>query len=269
MLITGYYQFEIVIRNKSNSAQETTIFRRFSEIEWLHEGLLKHNPGCLIPNLLEKNFWCNLSVNNSLELEKRKQTIEVYLNYIISHKYLSSNPCFVKFISNSFTSDTIKEDKPSLGIFNALYGISSYIPYLKSNSKSKSKSKSIKYIEDNSSALIIEKENFMRLKVGIESLLDNIREHVRINEDKVKSLNALLSTAKEVNYASLDYKAYTNINSNINIYEDEQIEENQLKHDKKLTNDIDLINLLYERNRTYQNVLESSIVDQIIVRSNY
>lgn len=261
MFITGYYQFEIVIRNNSSLSQERTIHRRFSEIEWLHEGLLKHNPGCLIPNLLEKNIWCNLSVNNSLELEKRKQKIEVYLNYIINHKYLSSNPCFLKFISDNYSSEMIKEDKSSTsssGLFNALYGISNYIPYL--NTINKSKTKQVKYIEDNSSVLLIEKENFMRLKVGLESLMENLREHISINEEKVKSLNAFLSTVKELNYISLDYKAFTN-NSN----DDDPIEEAQLKQDKKLNNDIEMINSLYERNKKYHNVLESSIIDQIAV----
>ena len=112
MLITGHYEFEIVVKNKDKGT-ETKIFRRFSDIEWLHKGLIKENPGCKILPLPEKSMWCNLNLNNNQELEKRQQSIETYLNYVGNHKYLSRNSYFRQFISQNYSLSKMKEEDNS------------------------------------------------------------------------------------------------------------------------------------------------------------
>lgn len=255
MIITGYYVFEIKIKEINNAMHEVTIHRRFSEIEWLHEGLIKYNPGSLIPKLPEKSFWCNLSVNNKLELEKRKQQIEAYLNYINIHKYLSVNPCYLNFISNEFNSSKIQKDK---GLFSMVYGLTSYIPYLHNAPQ---KPKGTIQLEHNSS-LNNERENLMRLKTGLDSLIENILKHIEINENKTKALYEFKSRAKELNYSTLDYR--TNLSDN---FEEDQIDDEQAKQNKKSANNLSLLDSFFEKNSKYQNVLENTIIDQLTVYS--
>jgi len=69
-------------------------------LEILHDGLIKLNPGCRIPNLPEKSIWCNLYLNNDNALEKRKKQIENYLQLIMNHKFLKNNSVFKIFISD-------------------------------------------------------------------------------------------------------------------------------------------------------------------------
>jgi hypothetical protein len=99
-LVTGHYEFEIQVTTSSYSgdhAHSITILRRFNEIIWLHEQLLAENPGCRIPTPPDKNFWLNMTVNNTQLVEERKKQIEEYLNFIAKHKYLSQNAKFRNF----------------------------------------------------------------------------------------------------------------------------------------------------------------------------
>lgn len=258
MIITGYYLFEIKIQELANSMQDSTIYRRFSEIEWLHEGLIKYNPGSRIPKLPEKSLWCNLSVNNKLELEKRKQQIEAYLNCINGHKYLSLNPCYLNFISKEFNSTKIKEEKQS-GLFSMVYGLTSYIPYLNKVTQKPKGSASLQ-LDQSYSSLNNEKENLLRLKTGLDSLIENMVKHIEINEKKLKALYEFKSKAKDLNYATLDYK--NNLSDN---FEEDQLDEDQSNQNKKSANNLSLIDSFYEKNRKYQNVLESTIIDQLTV----
>lgn len=108
-LISGYYEFEIFIKeralinNDNNQITERKIFRRFSDIELLHNCLIQSLPGCLIPPLPSKSFWMNVYVsNNQNTIQVRKKQIEDYLMYIITHKYLSVSQVFQSFISDQF-----------------------------------------------------------------------------------------------------------------------------------------------------------------------
>lgn len=79
------------------------IYRRFSDIELLHEGLINSLPGCLIPPLPSKSFWMNVyASNNESNVQLRKKQIEDYLMHIISHKYLSVSHIFQLFLSDKF-----------------------------------------------------------------------------------------------------------------------------------------------------------------------
>ena len=97
--ITGHYEFEILLTKKemkkNKIISQKTIYRRYTDLEILYDGLIKYNPGCLIPELPEKIFWMNVSTgSNKNLLDKRKTKIEKYLNYINKHYYLSKNPVF-------------------------------------------------------------------------------------------------------------------------------------------------------------------------------
>ncbi len=72
---------EIIMKNIMMNTYKT-IYRRFSDLERLHEGLLNYNPGCRIHLMPEKSIWTNLNVNSNKILEKRRKQIEEYLNYI-------------------------------------------------------------------------------------------------------------------------------------------------------------------------------------------
>ncbi len=105
-------------------------------MEILHDGLLKLNPGCRIPNLPEKSIWCNLYLNNDNALEKRKNLIENYLQYIMNHKFLKNNSVFKIFLSEemenykSFLNKNKKENDTNTNIlFNYLKTLKkNYLP---------------------------------------------------------------------------------------------------------------------------------------------
>ena len=63
MLISGYYEFEILFTKKDTSKNkilaQRTMYRSYHDIEILYQGLILYNPGCLIPKIPEKTFWEN------------------------------------------------------------------------------------------------------------------------------------------------------------------------------------------------------------------
>ena len=194
MLITGHYEFEIVVKDKGT---EIRIFRRFSDIEWLHKGLIKENPGCKILPLPEKSMWCNLNLNNNQELEKRQQSIETYLNYVGKHQYLFKNSYFLRFISQNYSLSKMKEEDNSYtnnesnkpkGIMGKVYGLASYLPaWGISKPQTKRKEESINDPEVN-----VEKENFDRLLTGTKDLIESITKHLEINKKKTESIGNLV-----------------------------------------------------------------------------
>lgn len=94
------YQNQRLFLRLQFSVGKIFLIIRFSDIEWLHQGLLDYNPGCLIPKLPEKNFWANLYFDTSEFLNKRMKEIDVYLTYINSHKHLNKNPMYIAFLSD-------------------------------------------------------------------------------------------------------------------------------------------------------------------------
>jgi hypothetical protein len=169
MLITGYYEFEIIIKKFFKSqCTDRKIYRRYSDIEWLQEGLLKLNPGCRIQQLPEKSVWCNLNVNNNQMLENRKKHIEEYLNYINNHKYLSQNPYYTLFIIHDF--DKSKLEVKQISLYDKLAGLKDYLPEVFSR---QSKMSGLSHIEDNNN-LEKERENLVRLMKAVNDLNNNM-----------------------------------------------------------------------------------------------
>lgn len=121
-LTFGYYEFEITV----HSDKEETFRRRFSEIEWLHEGLLKYAPGCKISPLPEKNVMTNLFGSESVALQ-RKDLIQKYLNYINNHEFLSKCPYFKRFFEKNFDNEKseIQSQRSIFGSIKNYFGLTS------------------------------------------------------------------------------------------------------------------------------------------------
>ena len=264
MLITGHYEFEIVVKNKGT---ETKIFRRFSDIEWLHKGLIKENPGCKILPLPEKSMWCNLNLNNNQELEKRQQSIETYLNYVGNHKYLSRNSYFRQFTDQNYSLSKMKEEDNSYtnnesnkpkGIMGKVYGLASYLPaWGISKPQTKRKEESI---YDSDPEVKVGKEKFDRLLTGTKDLIESITKHLEINEKKTESIGNLVQLAKQMNYKGIDYKRI-NDDSKDDFGGGE--ESRSKDKDDKLKHNLEVLNSYYNKSLSYQNKIESNILSKL------
>jgi len=162
MLITGHYEFEILLRYSSdNIIEDKLIYRRYSDLEWLHNELLENNPGCKIIDIPEKSFWTNIKANNNDLLENRKKLIEQYLNYINKHRYLSRNKSFKEFLSSSFTAETIRKKS----LYDNFMNLTNQIPAMFQAKKTIG----VNIIEDDQ-ALDKERENLVRLLNSTEKI---------------------------------------------------------------------------------------------------
>lgn len=97
-LVSGYYQFCIEAYYK-NEGGNKLVKRRYKEIEWLHNCLLKEELGCKILDFPEKDILANITLVNSSRIEDRKTNFSYLLKYILNHKYLSLNKNFEKFLT--------------------------------------------------------------------------------------------------------------------------------------------------------------------------
>ena len=275
MLIAGHYEFEIVI--KKNDVQ-TTIFRRFSEIEWLHEGLIKENPGCRILPLPEKNMWCNLNINNSQELEKRQQSIETYLNYIHDHKYLYLNPYYLQFISQNFSLskaknesnqtglfDSNKSSEPSSGLIGTVYGFTSYLPSIPyfGSGKSQTKKMGNNNIDNNPENIELnkDKEKLERLLTGLKDLIENIKKHLEVNEKKIQAIGSLVDLAKQMNYKGINYKQLSEENGDD--FGTDQSNKQECNQQKNLEQNLEMLTSYYRKSMDYKNKLDSNILTRL------
>jgi hypothetical protein len=255
MFITGYYEFEIIVRKLIRTqTEERIIHRRYSDIEWLHEGLLRHNPGCRIINLPEKSFWANLNVNNVQLLENRKKQIEEYLNYINSHKFLSQNPNYTLFLSDEFEKNKNDTSNKS-SFYDKFMNLTHSLPSVFKTPKMKG----LAAIEGDDK-LDKERENLVRLLKAIVDLKKFMNEYIKFNEEKAEAIKNLHYSAKNLNYVSLDYKNAMDFS-----YEEEEEKNTKVKADKSISKNMDILNLLYEKNKNYCNLIISNIPDQIEV----
>ena len=266
MLITGHYEFEIVVKNKGT---ETKIFRRFSDIEWLHKGLIKENPGCKILPLPEKSMWCNLNLNNNQELEKRQQSIEKYLNYVGKHQYLRRNSYFRQFISQNYSLSKMKEEDNSYtnnesnkpkGIMGKVYGLASYLPaWGISKPQTKRKEESIC---DSDPEVKVGKGKFDRLLTGTKDLIESITKHLEINEKKTESIGNLVQLAKQMNYKGIDYKRI-NDDSKDDFGGEESRSKDKDDKLKPLEHNLEVLNSYYNKSLSYQNKIECNILSKL------
>ena len=208
MLITGHYEFEILITkkdiNKNQILTQRTIYRRFNDIEILYQGLLLYNPGCLIPKIPKKNFWTNIAYSNNKEIiEERKKQIEKFLNYISKHNYLSSNPIYLFFISDEFDRyrEKIKENNTEA------YSLYNIIKFCLKESYTHSKNFFLKKlsgitqnfegegldikIEISDRRLRDEKLRLEKIINGTEKFIDSLKEEIDSMNNKINSMKNL------------------------------------------------------------------------------
>ncbi len=228
-----------------NRISEKTIYRRFSDIEWLHEGLKKYNPGCRIPNLPSKNIWMNLNVNNSINLEKRAKHIEDNLNYISNHKHLRESEVFKIFYSDDFEFNKVDHEKKST-LYEKFTNFTQILPF-RTNKIGLTK------IEDNQK-LDKDRENLVRLLKATKDLNANMKEYVKTNEEQTDAIKSIVISTKKIQYTSLDYNFH-------NLQEDDH----ESKSDKSISKNLEIINNFYEHNKIFSSKVSCSICDQLEV----
>ena len=223
----GYYEFEIEVKINT---QSYTIFRRFSEIEWLHEMINLTAAGSRLPQLPEKNMWTNFGYHADNLIKERKSQIDRYLNSIKAHKYLSSNKCFVKFIGQEFDKKSEIQNKRSFfGSFKSMIGYPS--------SSTTSNIKNNKYYKEE------DKSNIQRLANGVREIVKATDDYLKINMNKANSLNKI----KEIS---------TSIRKFVNTREDDE------QSNKIFENNSDYLNKIEKEYRNCNDKLKSQ-VDQL------
>ena len=218
LLISGYYEFEILFTKKDINLDkiiiQRTIYRSYHDMEILYQGLILYNPGCLIPKLPPKGQ----SEGGKDNIEEIKRMLENYLGYICKHIYLSKNPIFLIFISDEFERyrDKINENNnESFSIyslvklcFNESY---KYSKNLISN-KLKSSSNANNEIDNSNSNLSIEisdkrlRDEKIRLEkiiTGTEKFISSLGEEITSVSQKIesmKNLNKISNILKDSNF---------------------------------------------------------------------
>jgi hypothetical protein len=204
MLISGYYEFEILFTKKDTNNNkilaQRTIYRSYHDIEILYQGLILYNPGCLIPKIPAKTFW----ENNKEIVEERKNQLENYLGYICKHIYLSNNPIFLIFISDEFERYREKNtDDDSYSIYNLIkYGINESYKYSKlfifnkllssSTSNNETEGSNLNSnIEISDRRLRDEKLRLEKIITGTEKFISSLNEEIISVSEKIESMKNL------------------------------------------------------------------------------
>jgi hypothetical protein len=105
-----------------------------------------------------------------------------------------------------------------------------------------------------------ERENLVRLLKAIEDLEKYMKEYIKINENKTEAIKNLHFAVKNLNYVSLDYR-----NGVMSGPNDEEEKHSKMKIDKNISKNLDILNMFYEKNKTYCNLIVSNVPDQIEV----
>jgi hypothetical protein len=210
--ITGHYEFEILLTKKemknNKIISQKTIYRRYTDLEILYDGLIKYNPGCLIPELPEKIFWMNVSTSSNKNLlDKRKTKIEKYLNYINKHYYLSKNPVFLIFLSDDFEryKNDLKDGKNLYKLIKNKYN--NYMNYVISRQKK------FFNIELDDKNLQKEKERLNKILTGINMLIEFLKneiEQINIQFDSLEEISKISNFFSDASF-SLEKKILVKI----------------------------------------------------------
>jgi hypothetical protein len=230
--ITGHYEFEILLTKKESKKNkiisQKTIYRRYTDLEILYDGLIKYNPGCLIPELPEKNFWMNVSTSSNKNLlDKRKKKIEKYLNYINKHFYLSKNPVYLIFLSDDFEryKNDLKDGKNLYKIIKSKYN--EYVKILKKN---------FNYEIDDKN-LLNEKERIKKILKGINITIEFLKNEIEQINIQFNSLNEISNISNFFNNSSFSIEKkifsenYIKYKNNLN---NESICFNEIANEKKI-----------------------------------
>ena len=107
--------------------------------------------------------------------------------------------------------------------------------------------------------MLIAKDNFLRLSIGLKEFIKNFKEHIEINENKIKTISNIYQIARDMKYNGLEYKV-NNSQSNYILIE--------MKIEDTMTSVDLLVNVIDEKDDNGDsNALESSYIIIIAVTS--
>ena len=209
MLISGYYEFEILFTkkdiNKNKMLIQRTIYRSYHDIEILYQGLVTYNPGCLIPKIPEKSFW---EKNNEI-VEERKIQLENYLGYICKHIYLSKNPIFLIFISDEFERyrEKIKDNNESYSLYSLIkFGFNESYKYSKdlifNRLLSSSSSNNESYKEDPNSKIEMSDKRLRDEKLRLEKIIKGTENFITALNEEITSVLEKIESMKNLHKIS-------------------------------------------------------------------
>ena len=210
LLISGYYEFEILFTKKDVLSDkiliQRTLYRSYHDIEILYQGLILYNPGCLIPKL-PGNSEGILTKEN---IEEKKNMLENYLGYICKHIYLSKNPIFLIFISDEFERyrDKINENKnESFSIYslvklylNESYKLSKNFIYSKLLSSSSSNNET--YNINGNLSIEISDKRLRNEKLRLEKIVSGTEKFITSLGDEIASVSQKIESMKNLNKIS-------------------------------------------------------------------
>ena len=216
LLISGYYEFEILFTKKDVNLDkiliQRTIYRSYHDIEILYQGLILYNPGCLIPKVPTQEQ----GLGNKENIEELKKMLENYLGYICKHIYLSKNPIFLIFISDEFERyrDKINENNnDNFSIYslvklcvNESYKYSknliSNILMSSSNANNEISNGNLT-IEISDKRLRDEKNRLEKVITGTEKFISSLGEEIASVSQKIesmKNMNKISNILKDSNF---------------------------------------------------------------------
>ena len=210
LLISGYYEFEILFTKKDVLSDkiliQRTLYRSYHDIEILYQGLILYNPGYLIPKL-PGNSEGILTKEN---IEEKKNMLENYLGYICKHIYLSKNPIFLIFISDEFERyrDKINENNnESFSIYslvklylNESYKLSKNFIYSKLLSSSSSNNET--YNINGNLSIEISDKRLRNEKLRLEKIVSGTEKFITSLGDEIASVSQKIESMKNLNKIS-------------------------------------------------------------------
>ncbi|ODV94417.1 hypothetical protein PACTADRAFT_77016 [Pachysolen tannophilus NRRL Y-2460] len=98
-LITHNIKFVGNNQQRSASDSDIKIVRRYSDFAWLLEVLLKKYPFRCIPELPPKKFNGNTASPDSIFLQKRRRSLQRFLNQLIKHPILNKENLVIMFLT--------------------------------------------------------------------------------------------------------------------------------------------------------------------------
>ena len=210
LLISGYYEFEILFTKKDVLSDkiliQRTLYRSYHDIEILYQGLILYNPGCLIPKL-PGNSEGILTKEN---IEEKKNMLENYLGYICKHIYLSKNPIFLIFISDEFERyrDKINgNNNESFSIYslvklylNESYKLSKNFIYSKLLSSSSSNNET--YNINGNLSIEISDKRLRNEKLRLEKIVSGTEKFITSLGDEIASVSQKIESMKNLNKIS-------------------------------------------------------------------
>ena len=216
LLISGYYEFEILFTKKDVNLDkiliQRTIYRSYHDIEILYQGLILYNPGCLIPKVPTQEQ----GLGNKENIEELKKMLENYLGYICKHIYLSKNPIFLIFISDEFERyrDKINENNnDNFSIYslvklcvNESYKYSKNLisnTLMSSSNANNEISNGNLTIEISDKRLRDEKNRLEKVITGTEKFISSLGEEIASVSQKIesmKNMNKISNILKDSNF---------------------------------------------------------------------